>query len=514
MAFAHVFEHVLYPGSMNGQPRKFYHAPLIMLAGLCAAQIIGTLQVYQSNARLLQTITTVKNAGYLAIPNDLVAPLLKTVKTACMGGLFFTLSIGAGITLLALLSTWTWKYVCLRKPYLAIPLLLPWLAFIILLNLRGPAILPSLYFTAVPMLVSVLTLKLMPDTLGRSGWIWSCVHPVILLLLAVFWMTQYSPDMFGNIRDRLLLTHPPGIAFNNFYYRYTLYPAEVFKSLDQKMIKTCRVDGTLDHSSRKQVLAHLADRNYLVVQDAQKVDLELKINGGNVELANQSKIFVRTSLKNFMENPGQVLTSFSKNSDCCLFFRQATFVSLLVAFPIVLYVYVNTLFFWLASFYFRPGNAAVLAGLLCLLAGCLMILPVRSGTQSLRTPDRIPKLLQSEKWQDNVDALKAIVREDSRFPLNADASGLATSPRIPVRYWLARSLARSTGSRTYAVLMRLMDDPQPIVVCQALYSLGRRNEAQSIGNVLHKINQTDHWYVQWYAYNALKDLGWRQKSSI
>ena len=104
--------------------------------------------------------------------------------------------------------------------------------------------------------------------------------------------------------------------------------------------------------------------------------------------------------------------------------------------------------------------------------------------------------------------------QKNRFPLDVDASDLATNPRIPVRYWLARSLARSSGSRTYAVLMKLMDDPQPIVVCQALYSLGRRKEAQSIRNVLNKINQSDHWYVQWYGYNALKALGWRQKSSI
>ena len=113
-----------------------------------------------------QTITAVKNAGYLAIPNDLVAPSLKTVKAALMGGLFFTLSIGAGVTILALLSTWIWKYVCFRKPYLAIPLLLPWIAFSIFVNLKGPAVLPSLYFTVVPILVALLALKLTPDTLG------------------------------------------------------------------------------------------------------------------------------------------------------------------------------------------------------------------------------------------------------------------------------------------------------------------------------------------------------------
>jgi HEAT repeat protein len=148
------------------------------------------------------------------------------------------------------------------------------------------------------------------------------------------------------------------------------------------------------------------------------------------------------------------------------------------------------------------------------MAGCLMVLPVRSGMQSRVPPDQIPILLASEKWQDNVDALKTLVRQKRPFPLKADASGLAANPSIPVRYWLARSLSQRSAPKTYAILMKLMDDPQPIVTCQALYSLGKRKEANAIRNVLHKINQSDHWYVQWYGYNALKALGWRQKSSI
>jgi len=514
MAIAHAFIHVIYPNPMNDRQPIPLHTPLIILAGLFAAQIIGTLQVYQSNARLLETINAVKNAGYLAIPNDLVAPSLSTLTAACLGGLFFTFSIGAGVTLLALLSTWTWKYVCFRKPLLAIPFLLPWLASVVILNLRGPAVLPSLYFLAVPVIVAILTLKLTPDTLDRSGWAWSFLHPIILLLLAMFWLTQYSPGMFGNIRDRLLLTQRPGIAFNNFYYRYTLYPAEVFKSLNQKMIKTCQVEGLDNRAVQKKVMGRLADDGYLTVLGAESVDLVLRANKGNVEFINGNRILVQTSLKNFMDNPGHVLKSFSKNSDRFLFFRQVTFLSLLVAFPIFLYVFLNAFLYRLNALFLRPGRAFVAAGLTCLLAGCLMILPVRSGMQSSVTIDRVPELLKSEKWQDNLAALKSLVRHKQRFPMGAQASDLTASPRIPVRYWLARSLAQNTNSKTYAILMKLMDDPQPIVACQALYSLGKRKETHSIRNVLEKINQSDHWYVQWYGYNALKALGWRQKLSI
>jgi hypothetical protein len=366
----------------------------------------------------------------------------------------------------------------------------------------------------VPVIVAILTLRLTPDTLDRSGWAWSLLHPIILLLLAMFWLTQYSPGMFANIRDRLLLTQRPGIAVNNFYYRYTLYPAEVFKSLNQKMIKTCQVKGLNNRATQKKVMGRLADKGFLTVPDAENVDLVLKVNKGNVELANGNRILVQTSLKNFMDNSGHVLKSFSKNSDHFLFFRQATFLSLLLAFPIILYVFLNALFYRLSALFLRPGRASVVAGLTCLLAGCLMVLPVRSGMQNSVTTDRVPELLKSEKWQDQVAALTSLVRQKQRFPMRVQASDLAASPRIPVRYWLARSLAQNTGSETYTILMNLMDDPQAIVVCQALYSLGKRKETHSIRNVLEKINQSDHWYVQWYGYNALKALGWRQKPSI
>ena len=83
-----------------------------------------------------------------------------------------------------------------------------------------------------------------------------------------------------------------------------------------------------------------------------------------------------------------------------------------------------------------------------------------------------------------------------------------------MRYWLARSLAGAGGPLAGPTLLDLMEDPQPIVVCQAIYSLGRRRDARAVPAILDKINRSDHWYVQWYGYNALKGLGWRQKPSI
>ncbi len=65
------------------------------------------------------------------------------------------------------------------------------------------------------------------------------VHLIPIPLLALLWFTQFDSAMFLDLRDNLLLSNLLGRKFSDFYYNYTLYPAEAFKSLDQKMIKTC-----------------------------------------------------------------------------------------------------------------------------------------------------------------------------------------------------------------------------------------------------------------------------------
>src|SRR5210317_485018 len=79
------------------------------LVGLTIAQILGTVQVYQSNQVVYRTVKAGSEAGYLAIPNDFVLPSLLQIKSAVIGGFFFTLSVGSGLTLLSLVFAWFWS---------------------------------------------------------------------------------------------------------------------------------------------------------------------------------------------------------------------------------------------------------------------------------------------------------------------------------------------------------------------------------------------------------------------
>ena len=97
---------------------------------------------------------------------------------------------------------------------------------------------PTLHGILIPVVVVVLFLILSPNDLGRRYWLTPLMHFLAVSLLGLLWSTQMNGDLYINIRDNLLLSNAPGIHVNDFYYQYTLYPAEVFRNLNQKLIKT------------------------------------------------------------------------------------------------------------------------------------------------------------------------------------------------------------------------------------------------------------------------------------
>ena len=69
--------------------KRDFFAVKVLLLGLVTAQVIATIQVYVSNVELYRTVASIRNAGYLAIPNHHVMQSLLEPGTALCGGLFF-----------------------------------------------------------------------------------------------------------------------------------------------------------------------------------------------------------------------------------------------------------------------------------------------------------------------------------------------------------------------------------------------------------------------------------------
>ena len=331
-----------------------------------------------------------------------------------------------------------------------------------------------------------------------------------LILLTALWGTQLSSRRFTDIRDHLLLTNPVGSKINDFYYKYTLYPAEVFKPLDQKNIKSC----DLSEISNKQIARRLEKKligfDYLVLKNAEKVDLKIINKGDELFLQNQKQTVIKLTFNEFMAKPSASLKEFSSRLDKYQFFRLLTFYSLLIGFPICVYWVMFDLFQWTAGFFCKPVISSFIAAGISICIGILLFIPLFSANNISISDNTLNAKISSKHWATRMAALKYIEKkkiEISRFP---QYKKLITSPYPQERYWLARAFAVSHEKIIFNDLLKMLNDPHPNVICQVFYALGRQSRPSAKPKIIKAIQISDHWYCQWYGYRALRKLGWKQ----
>ena len=492
---------------------RFSYAAKVLLMGLFAAQVLATIHVYLSNAHLYRTLMAIKDAGYLAIPNQRIMHNLGEFGPAFFGGLFFTLSVGAGLSLFCLAAVLVWDRLLHRNKIFLIPFLILWIGSLLVVNRRGLCPMVTLYFLVVPTVVFVATLRWMPPKTRQRLWLNRMVYFFPVLLLAVLWASQMDRHLFLDLRDNLLLSNPLGTRINDFYYHYTLYPAEAFKSLDQKMLKTCNLENIQKESLVRSMERQLLNHDYLPVGGDAVVDMNIAQEGSNLVFENRGRTILRTTPKDFFSRPGTVLKEFSLKSDRQAFFRHFTLFSFLIGFPITLYVILYALFHLVSCLFLDVRTSSVVASTLCFLIGItLLVLFHQTGAREAEVKD-LAEALESERWQNRVAALKIIKQKGMDVSDFQAYQSMLTSPHIPERYWLVRALGVSRQSETYRDLLGFLDDPHPNVVCMAFYALGRRGDKRAVKEIIKRIETSDHWYNQWYAYKALRALGWKQTKS-
>jgi hypothetical protein len=489
------------------------YAARVLLLGLFAAQVIAFIQVYLSNADLYRTLIAIKGAGYLPIPNQRIMYSLQELGPAFFGGLFFTLSVGAGLSLFCLAAVLVWDRLLHRNKILLIPFLILWIGCLLVVNRRGLCPMATSYFLVVPPMVFLATLRWMPPQARQRVWLNRMVYFFPVFLLAVLWTSQMDRHLFLDLRDNLLLSNPLGTRINYFYYEYTLYPAEVFKSLDQKMLKTCSLENIQKESLVRSMERQLLNHDYLHVGGDAEVDLKVGQEGNILVFENRGRTILRTAAKDFFSRPGTVLKEFSLKTDRHAFFRHFTLFSLLIGFPITLYVILYALFHLVSCLFLDLRTSSVVASILCFLVGlALLIFFLHSREPKIEVKD-LAEALESERWQKRVAALKIIAQKGMEIGYFRAYQAMPASPHIPERYWLVRALGISRRSETYKDVLTFLDDPHPNVVCMAFYALGRRGDKRAVKEIIKRIETSDHWYNQWYAYKALRALGWRQRVS-
>ena len=494
--------------------KKYNYAAIALLLGLFSSQIIATIQVYLSNVHLYRSITVVLESGYLPIPNQLIMSRLQDFGPAFFGGIFFTVTVGAGLSILTLGMVWIWDRLFKRKKIILGVFLLVWLLCLAGINVNGFYPIVTAYFIVIPAVVSSVALKLMPAETVQRAWLHRAILVLPVIILALLWTSIMGKGLFGDIRDNILLSNPAGIKINDFYYDYTLYAAEVFKPVDQKTLKTCTLESVKTVSLLTPLERTLLDYDYLTVGTYEDADLKIVEEGGTLIFKNRERTILRTTAKDFFSRPKHVLKEFSFKTDGQAFFRQFTALSLLVGFPLALYLIVYALLFLAGARLYDVRKAAVIASMLCLIIGIAFVVPMYSAKGENIEVKNVAQAIQSPRWQDRVRALKVIVRGKMEI---ADFPGyemMLSSHRIPEQYWLARAFGVSRRPDTYGDLLTLLDDPQPTVVCKAFEALGRRGDRRAIPEIVRRFKGSDHWYKQLYAYNALRTLGWKQARSM
>jgi hypothetical protein len=492
---------------------RFPYTAKALLLGLFVAQVIAAIQVYLSSLDLYRNLSAIKASGYLTIPNQLTMPSLQEFAPAFLGGLFFTLSVGAGLTLLSIGAAWLWHRVFSRNRYILFTFLLFWLGSLVELNHRGVSFGPTCYFFAIPPVVFLATIRWIPPRPGNRGWVQGALHTIPVVVLALLWATQINKNFFVDFRDILLLSNPVGEKVNDFYYDYTLYPAEVFKSLDQKLLKTCFLQDLKNGPLPARVEMELLDRDYLAVATDDAVDLKVVQNNGVLDFKHGGRTIIQTAVADFLSEPATALEEFSAKSDRHGFFRQFTFRSLVIGLPLALYLLLHALIRLLCCFFLNVRASSLIASILCLIVGLSILIPFQHMRWTDMDLKNVPRALASKSWHERVAALRIIERKGLEISSFPPYPRLLASPHIAERYWLARALGVSRRPETYRDLLAFLDDPHPNVVSMAFYGLGRRGDSRGVSEILTRIKTSDHWYNQWYAYKALRALGWKQRKS-
>jgi len=494
------------------KPRNpdFLHPALPLLLGLVTAQIIGTVQVYLSNLKLYTGLIIIERAGYIAVPNQNAMPGLGELAPAWWGGLFFTLSIGAGLTLFTAAAAWIWDRLFFQNKHLRIILILIWVGLILLVNIDGISYWGTLYCFLIPLIVFQATVKLLPERGQQRKNLRALAHLLPIIFLAFLWMTQYDRYLFIDLRDHLLFSNPIGKKISGFYYEYTPYATEAFKSLNQKTLKTCKLPELPDQNQTGTLEATLLALDYLPVETGVAVDLEMIHAGDQLLLKYDGRIIIETTVKDLLSDPERILDRFSKGIDRFAAFRQLTFFCLLLGYPLSLYILFHALFWLIIRVFTDRQKAATIASVTCLIISLGIFGAFSFSRGSTIEKNKLADTLSSDSWQQRVAALRFI--EAQRLDVGRYQGYIKSlsSPTVPERYWLAKAMAKSKTPETYDALISLMNDNNVNVESMAYWALARRGDPRAIPIILRALTISDRWYSQLYAYKALRTLGWKQ----
>ncbi|WP_459916045.1 HEAT repeat domain-containing protein [Desulfocicer niacini] len=494
--------------------KKGLSTPLVLLSGLFTAQVGFMLLVYVSNHELLAALKAIHGTVpvYFTIPAGNAVTRLGTLSTAFNGGLFFTFTLGAGLSAIAFFFGWLWHHLFGRNKTILCIAFLCWAECVVMLNYNGPQLIISGTLLLIFCVVFFLTVVRRPPSPQYRYPKGLLIH-ILLVFLSVGLMGSFGKNIaFSNFRDSFLLSNSAGIMINDFYYRYTLHAARVFKPLHRRNVNTCFIDTGGDHALGRSIEKILVNADFFPVTPGIQADLAVIKVGQHLWLSHGGKKILQCGTGVFLKRSSALLKQFSFKTDGYIRFRQMIYWGLVAGLPVFMYLFSALL---LQSFLGKMGCSEnwIVIGVPAFIIFFALALSGFLAFESRISPhvEQNPvHYLASPHVRERIGALKVVCRKKIDISEVQVGGALVKTCHVAERYWAARALSYSRGEGVKKRLLCLLEDSQPNVVCQALYALGKRGDKRDLHKVIHKITTSDHWYIQWYGYRAVKQLGWKQ----
>ena len=489
----------------------YFSLPVVLLAGMAACHGVATLWILASNKELYTVLQVLNAQGYLTIPSPNIQYLLLQFKPAFFSALFFTVTLGVGVSLVFLAV----GMLCARMKrrwtgFLFFFAIMAY--FLLFVNLDGFVFYPTIFFVVVPLAAGGIMWRrcFLLSRQPQSGWLSRVFFILPVVVLGLLWSFQTSGEPFVDLRDTLLMTSKPGLAINDFYYDYTLYAARTFKPLAKRPMRTVHLEGN-PHTPRNLSLKQkILNDHYLPVDDVQAGDIKITYDKNEVVLTGWHGEQLRVSLADFSNSPQRFFQQLSAKCDRLDNFRTTVFDGLMFGLPMGIYTFLFSIMSGLAAVRLGRDKGAGLTSAIWMVIGIVLYVQLAflaHGGANGKSPQ---ELLESSSAKERLVGLRKSMNGGFDILKHPAYESLLHSPRVAERYWLARVLAGNRDKEGFEDLVDLLKDPAPNVRCQAIWALSRRPWDKPIKYVEDMARHSNHYYVQLYAYNALRRLGWRQ----
>jgi len=484
-------------------------------------QIAGTGMVRLSSQHLVAHQHIALEAGYGPLPEAGREEELTSWRFTVAAGLFYSLSLGIGLTVLETACIAVMTHIFTSLAWL---LAIFSISALFLLLYVGSISTNTLWTTGAFFLSLLATLGLLLREQKNKRFKFAfhfsshCLFvPIIIAMIIIAYMSGVRD--FVAVRDLLLLPHSMGQKIIDFYYNHTLMAARPLESVAQKSWLLARgnpSDFSPEQWNHMQLL--LLKKGIFIVSTKSPsrctwYDLSIVNKEGKI-FASLAHNAAAHALPLAMDSGSisEALNKLSQDLDPMRPLKRVLSVCIGIVCPLFFLTVAARLIIWIFNLTVHRLNIIVVVAIwVC--AGILLIgLVVTGPGRSLPSNE---ESLNNIAWTGNafqrVRAARMLAGAAEKGNLREVFLKLVEHPDFRVRIWAAQGLSYYSGHEVTEALLRLNHDVHLAVVTSSIYALSRQLDVKVRDALMSLCTNYPQSYVRDAAFRALKRRGWLEK---